>query len=93
MGSAAKQSGKEEWLLFLLHPSQSEILLFMGDRNKGDEQTVIKNVPTAQGKKSIQTLHKKSRTFCLVKTKRSTDYENPKIQRSSNRMTYNTGHH
>lgn len=69
MGSAAKQRGKEEWLLLFFITSISEQhrrkdfstkkhSLRGRPENTEMEQTVIKkNVPTAQGKKSIQTLH------------------------------------
>lgn len=77
------REGKRNGSCFLLYPSQSERLLFMGDRNKGDEQTVIKNVPTAQGKKSIQTLHKKITDILSSKSKALT----MKIQKYSDLLT------
>lgn len=65
MGSAAKQRGKEEWLLFYhyihLRATEQRFLNKKQSLRGGPENTemnrVIKNVPTAQGKKSIQTLH------------------------------------
>ena len=57
MGSAAKQGGKEEWLVFYYIHLRAKDFSSWETGTKGDEQTVIKNVPTAQGKKSIQTLH------------------------------------